>query len=182
MVLYRGDDGLLASALFRQGLLHTRAGPGPRGLVSAPDLTSVDVSLSDPDAGRYGEESFAAVERAYADLQERGHYGPYSLVFPTRPYADAHAPLATTLIMPADRIKPLVDGRFFGTGTVPERLGVMQSTGGNTVDLVVGRDAVTAFVQEDTEGLYRFRVFERLALRDKDPTGRVVLKFAERAA
>ncbi|MEU9917798.1 hypothetical protein [Streptomyces sp. NPDC051001] len=55
----------------------------------------------------------------------------------------------------------------------------MLSLGGNTLDLVVGQDAVTAFVQEDNEGLYRFRVFERLALRDKDRTGRILLKYQE---
>jgi uncharacterized linocin/CFP29 family protein len=82
--------------------------------------------------------------------------------------------------MPADRIESLVDGRFYGTGTLPEEpelLGVMLSWGGNTIDLVIGRDAITAFVQEDNEGLYRFRVFERFALRDKDPSSRMLLRF-----
>jgi uncharacterized linocin/CFP29 family protein len=82
--------------------------------------------------------------------------------------------------MPADRIVSLVEGRFYGTGTlpeIPELLGVMLSVGGNSIDLVIGRDATTAFVQEDSKGLYRFRVFERFALRDKDPTSRMLLRF-----
>jgi hypothetical protein len=45
--------------------------------------------------------------------------------------------------------------------------------------MVVSRDATTAFVQEDNEGLYRFRVFERFALRDKDPTSRILLEFQQ---
>jgi uncharacterized linocin/CFP29 family protein len=79
--------------------------------------------------------------------------------------------------MPADRIKPLMDSGLFGTGTLPKLNGLLLSIGGNTIDLVIGKDAITAFMQEDGEGLYRFRVFERFAVRDKDITGRVRLGF-----
>ena len=84
------------------------------------------------------------------------------------PYADTYAPLATTLIMPADRIKPLVTAGFYGTGTVPPLTGLLVSLGGNTMDLVVGMDVTTSFLQEDPDGLYRLRVWERFALRRKD--------------
>ena len=129
---------------------------------------------------RYGENTFGVVQDAYSRLQGKGHYGPYALVLPPGPNADTRAPLKATLIMPADRITSLVDGRFYGTGTlpeIPELFGVMLSWGGNTINLVIGRDATTAFLQEDSEGLYRFRVFERFALRDKDPTSRFLLRF-----
>jgi uncharacterized linocin/CFP29 family protein len=187
LLLLQGDAGFKKSALFKKDRIHSRAGPGPAGLsiegaLQDPKEQVVPVPLSDPGvsdpgARRYGEESFGAVEKGYSKLQEHGHYGPYALVFPTVPYADSHAPLKTTLIMPADRILPLVDERFYGTGTLPAFNGVLLSLGGNTLDLIVGRDAITAFVQEDNEGLYRFRVFERFALRDKDRTGRIVLRF-----
>ena len=45
------------------------------------------------------------------------------------------------------------------------------------MDLVVGMDTTTAFQQEDTEGRYRFRIYERFALRLKDPTGAIRLEF-----
>jgi uncharacterized linocin/CFP29 family protein len=182
LLLFQGDAGFRNSALFQGQRIHSRAGPGPAGLATEgaladPNEQIVQVPFSDPADERYGEESFSAVEQGYSKLQELGHYGPYALAFPTEPYSDSHAPLKGTLIMPADRIRPLVDERFYGTGTLPAFDGVLLSLGGNTLDLIVGRDATTAFVQEDSEGLYRFRVFERIALRDKDPTGRMILKF-----
>ena len=81
--------------------------------------------------------------------------------------------------MPADRIKPLVTEGFFGTGTLPALRGFMVSLGGNTMDLVMARDATTAFLQEDPDGRYRFRVFERFTVREKDATSVVRLEFGE---
>ena len=99
-------------------------------------------------------------------------------------HADSYAPLPDTLIMPADRIKPLMTAGFYGTGTLPSNLptkvsftGLLVSLGGNTMDLVVGLDATTAFMQQDTDGAYRFRVVERFALRVKDTTAIVRLEF-----
>jgi uncharacterized linocin/CFP29 family protein len=46
------------------------------------------------------------------------------------------------------------------------------------VDLVVGIDATVGFMQQDVDGNYRFRVFERLALRVKDVTALIRLEFA----
>ncbi|MGH2413199.1 MAG: hypothetical protein ACRDEA_05825, partial [Microcystaceae cyanobacterium] len=96
-----------------------------------------------------------------------------------------------TLIMPADRIKGLVGDRFYGTSTLPNDFdgsnssnksspvpqGLLVALDGNTMDLVMGMDATTAFMQVDGEGLYRFRVFERFALRLKDPKAVVRLEF-----
>jgi uncharacterized linocin/CFP29 family protein len=186
LLINQGNDVLKHNPLFTEGRIHTRAGPGPVGLANRKSLPDdgkdqvLDVTFTNAKEKRYGEETFGVVERAYAGLQGLGHYGPYALVLPPGPNADTRAPLKNTLIMPADRIESLVDGRFYGTGTLPEipdLLGVMLSWGGNSIDLVVGRDATMAFLQEDSEGLYRFRVFERFALRDKDPTSRFLLKF-----
>jgi hypothetical protein len=49
------------------------------------------------------------------------------------------------------------------------------------MDLVIGMDVTTAFMQVDDQGLYRFRVFERFALRPKDTTAIVRLEFAAQA-
>jgi len=187
LLVNQGNDVIKNNELFTDGRIHTRAGPGPAGLANKaalpdPGKQVIPVRFSDKPRRKYGENTFGAVSLAYARLQKRGHYGPYALELPTEPNADTRAPLADTLIMPADRIIPLVDGRLYGTGTLPEQpdlLGVMVSLGGNSIDMVVSRDATTAFVQEDNEGLYRFRVFERFALRDKDPTSRILLEFQQ---
>jgi len=185
LLTFQGNPVIKTDPLFTKGRIRTRAGPGPNGLATLGPLDKerqvIKVPFTDPEQGTYGEETFGAVASAYSRLQDNGHYGPYSLVLPTVPFADTRRPLANTLIMPADRILPLVEGRFYGTGTLPEKpnlVGVLISIGGNSLDIVIGRDATTAFVQEDNEGLYRFRVFERFALRDKDPQSRILLDFA----
>ena len=78
---------------------------------------------------------------------------------------------------------------FYGTGTLPSKLpgaatlpgpsftGLLVSLGGNTMDLVVGLDATVTFMQQDTDGAYRFRVVERFALRLKDTTAVIRLEF-----
>lgn len=138
----------------------------------------IDVPLlNSKTAGRYGERSFEAVAEAYALLEGKGHYGPDALVSHFEPYADAHAPLPSTLIMPADRIRALMTAGYYGTGTLPEKTAVMVSTGGNTVDVAIAVDAVTAFTQVDEQETYRFRVYERFTVRVKDPTAVVLLRF-----
>jgi uncharacterized linocin/CFP29 family protein len=160
----------------------------PDDATSPPPELPQDQVIQVPNNGTdqvYGEETFKAVARGYAILQDKGQYGPYALTLHTIPYADAHAPLATTLIMPADRIKPIMTAGFYGSGTLvahpegPEPLftGSLVNVGGNTMDLVVGLDATTAFMQQDVDGNYRFRVVERVALRIKDIRALIRLEF-----
>jgi uncharacterized linocin/CFP29 family protein len=177
ILIFQGDNGL-GNDLFKT--VHHRGGPAGEGLLQFPpedqriDVDSIDTGTQPK---RYGENTFKAVAQGYALLQKKGHYGPYALVLATEIYADTYAPLANTLIMPADRIKPLVTAGFYGTGTVPASTGLLTSLGGNTVDLVIGVDIITALTQVDSEGLYHFRVNERFALRVKDPTALVLLNF-----
>jgi hypothetical protein len=195
ILMFRGDDALETGGepdpLFASGrILHRNRsfGPGLLGAVAAiPDppgpssqtieVDAITYDAKDPSLNTYGEKTFGAVSAAYSRLQSKGHYGPYALALHSDIYADTFAPLKSTLIMPADRIKPLVTAGFHGTGTLPPFTGVLVSLGGNTMDLVVGMDAITAFLQEDTEWLYQFRVFERFTLRLKDVTGVITLDF-----
>ena len=164
--------------LFRR--VERRAQSLPEGLLDAvPPGQSVTVKRANqkPDPPLYGENTFAAVAEAYSRLQGRGHYGPYALVLHSDAYADTYRPLKTTLIIPADRIKPLVDKRFYGTGTLRPFTGLLMSLGGSSMDVVCGMYPTTVFGQEDPEGLYRFRVVERFTLRLRDETALVGLEF-----
>lgn len=192
--------------LFAQGRVRTRSGPVGIGLLDAApardpqnpqptDRQTIDVRplppVPDRPGTRWGENTFESVADGYSRLQrgeglDQAHYGPYALVFRTEPYADTYAPVLTnqaavanTLAITADRIKPLVTAGYYGTGTLPEFTGILVSLGGNTVDLVVGLDPITAFMQEDTQGRYRLRVVERWALRIKDRTAVIRLEFQE---
>src|SRR5262249_39260404 len=126
---------------------------------------------------KWADNTLAAVADAYSRLQNKGHYGPYALALHTDPYADTYAPLATTLITPAEPIKALVTGGFYGTGTLPPLTGVLVSTGGNTMDRVVAVDAKIEFEQTDNRGRYLFRVYERFALRLKVSDAVIKLEF-----
>ena len=203
VVLFQGQSAIDGNGgqrhpLFAQNRVIARSGPAGVGLARAPGGNAVQViqvpSLQPVTPGqplRFGETTFAAVSGAYSRLQsgnglQQAHYGPYALVLHNEPYADTYAPLTSTLIMPADRIKPLMTAGFFGTGTLPatgpaahqrETTGILVSLGGNTMDLVVGMDTITAFLQEDTQGQYRFRVYERFAMRLKDASSVIRLEF-----
>jgi uncharacterized linocin/CFP29 family protein len=180
-------EGPQQHPLFKDGKVRLLSGNAGTGLLGGlPDIQTVQVEPIDDDPLRFGERTFEEVAEAYSRLQsgeglEQAHYGPYALVLHHEPYADTYAPLATTLIMPADRIKPLVTAGFYGTGTVPPLTGLLVSLGGNTMDLVVGMDVTTSFLQEDPDGRYRLRVWERFALRRKDSSAIIKLEFLKQA-
>ena len=171
LLIFQGQRGA-ESPIFRQ--VKTRGAAGIGVLGAARDTVQVNHSGN----GGYGEETVRAVAQAYSALQAKGQYGPYALVLRTEEYADTFEPLKNTLVMPADRIKPLMTQGFFGTGTLPEVTGLLLSLGGAAMDVMVGVEPVTAFLQIDNDGMYRFRVFERFALRVKDPAAIVRLEFA----
>lgn len=178
------------------GLLDLPLAPGQPPPLLPPVQGVAVVLLAAATPGVYGDHTFGAVSLGYSILQGNGQYGPYALVLQTTPYADTYAPLPTTLILTADRLNPLMTAGFYGSGTLPTNIvatvsfnppappagnasftGVLVSLGGNTMDLVVGLDATTAFMQQDTNGNYRFRVLERFALRLKDTTAVIRLEF-----
>jgi len=129
---------------------------------------------------KYGANTFRGVTDAISDLQKDGHYGPYALILSTDTYADTFAPLEDSLVMPADRIKPLVIAGFYGTGTLPKMRGILLSLGGNTMDLVIGVDATPEFMFLDNKGIFQFRVFERFTLRLKNKFAVRRLEFTEK--
>jgi uncharacterized linocin/CFP29 family protein len=148
-------------------------GSSGQGLLAA---ASVGIDVPSPN-GHGGERTVEAVARAYAELASKGRWGPYALVLQTQQYADIFEPLANTLVMPVDRLRPLVARGLFGTAALPENSGLVLSVGGSTMDLVVGVEPAVAFLQVDKGGMYHFRVFERLVLRLKDAEALVRLDF-----
>jgi hypothetical protein len=272
--------------------LPTELGPLPASQVITVQLETAG------QADVYGEKTFKGVTAAYAKLMGLAQYGPYALTLHNVPYADSFAPLPTTLIMPADRITPLMTAGFRDSGTLdapgatalaaganaaaaaaaagstaaqqqqaaanaaaafvinygvglvtsqsppptsasalaaaaemgslaaqaagasnagggttaddmgqaaayaaanqipnypglpqggnptpvapsglPSYYGSMVSLGGNTMDLVVGIEPTVGFMQQDVTGNFRFRVFERIALRLKDISAVIRLEF-----
>ena len=173
ILIFQGEAGQNAP-LFK--VVKRRQSPGT-GLVESAEE---EIAVQPVQAGsrHYGEHLFAAVAKGCAHLQAKGQYGPYALALHDTIYADSFAPLAGTLVTPADRIKPLVTQGFAGTGALPPHTGVLVSVGGNTVDLALASDAAVDFSQVDGDGLSRFRVSERFALRVKERAAIVRLRFS----
>lgn len=174
LLIFRGDAAIGALP----ALVGLRGSIGP-GIVASAD-GEIDVHPLDPGTTRFGERTFEAVVQAIAVLVDRGHAGPYAVALRSEIYADSFAPLPGTLSAPADRIRPLATQGFAGTGALPERTGVVFSVGGNVIDLVVGVDPLTSFTQMGADGVLQLRVFERFALRIKDATALVRLRFEDR--
>ena len=195
-VIFTGGSVLNRGAPPDTGLLNLPGLPllGGNPLPTAVREVTVDLTQAGaPD--QWGANTFGAVADAIAVLQAAGQYGPYACVMHTKPFSDTYAPVAGggTLAITADRIHPLTTAGFYSSGTLPIQVtttetqrkfggpasyvGVVLSLGGNTMDLVIGLDATTAFRQQDQGGNYIFGVVERFALRLKDPTAVVMLDF-----
>jgi uncharacterized linocin/CFP29 family protein len=153
--------------------------PAPALVEAAARSRQVFPVDRDPNTNEpiYGEGTFAAVAAGYSELEGDGYVGPFALLLPPKIYADTFRPLKETLQTPGDRIMPLVPHGFTGTSSLPDSEGLLMSVGGNVLDLVIGIDAITAFVQGTGESQYLFRVLQRFALRIKDNAALFRLEF-----
>ena len=132
----------------------------------------------DPRPGiLFGENVFAAVADGIANLVRKAQAPPYALFLPTKVYADTFVPpSAASLVTTAERIKPLVEGGFHGTGTLPEDRGLLVALGGDPTGLYVGREATVEFLRKETSRFY-FRVVERVQFVARDARALVLLQF-----
>jgi uncharacterized linocin/CFP29 family protein len=181
LLIFQGDAACAGDPLFTDRLARVRSGPAGAGLVNAipagAEAQLIRVGTVSAADQRFGDRTFEAVTEGRARLEGQGHYGPYALVLHTIPYADTYAPLAVTLETPASLLDPMLSAGFYETGALPPLTGLLISVGGNSMDLVVGSDATTAFLQQDAEGKYVFRVYKRFALRVKDNSAILRLDF-----
>jgi uncharacterized linocin/CFP29 family protein len=125
----------------------------------------------------FGENVFSAVADGIASLTRKAQAPNYALFLPTKVYADTFVPPSpASLVTTAERIKPLVEGGFYGTGTLPEDKGLLVALGGDPTSLYLGREATTEFLRKDG-AKYFFRVVERIQFVARDPRAFVLLKF-----
>lgn len=203
LMIFQGNNGYQVS-FFSQNIRHGMP-PVDGGLLSLTGGPYASANppikvlpLGNPPPGvQYGENTFTAVTQGISILTSQGQPGPYALVLNTVPYADMFAAVGNTLVVAADRIAPLITAGIFGTSTIPPSAGlpgcrassqpkppqrttyygVLVSLGGGTMEVVVGLEATTQFLLQDSNGLWRFRVAERFALRLKDPSAVQILQF-----
>jgi uncharacterized linocin/CFP29 family protein len=154
-------------------------GSAEEGLIGDRDEPDIPVKPLEASGASavYGPHLFTAVVHGIAELTKRGQPGPYALLLETSVYADAFSPVANTLVTTADRLSPLLTGGFYGSGAVPKDSGLLISLGGEPTTIYVAQDAITAYTQENRDGSYLFRVFERVQFVARDRTSAVNLKF-----
>lgn len=127
----------------------------------------------------FGENVFSAVADGIASLTRKAQAPNYALFLPTKVYADTFVPPSpASLVTTAERIKPLVEGGFYGTGTLPEDKGLLVALGGDPTSLYLGREATTEFVRKEGSK-YFFRDVERVQFVARDPRAFVLLRFAQ---
>ena len=124
-----------------------------------------------------------AVSRAVSRLEGSGHLGPFAVVLGHRLFDAAHSPLGT-LVLPSDRIRPLIDGpllrsswlnRFAGGAQAPS--GIVVSLADDLLDLIVAQEISVRRLQVTAAASPRhvYRVSQRFTIRIKQRTALVAL-------
>jgi uncharacterized linocin/CFP29 family protein len=140
--------------------------------------TNGDSHLVTGAAGpNYGPNLVNAVAEAIVLLEASGHMGPYHLILGRSAFVAALTPNAPALVLPKDRIEPLLASPIRRSPELEPDKGVLLSVGGDPADRVVAVEPNVRFIETTAQDRYRFRVYGVLALRRKEPEAAVSLEF-----
>lgn len=117
----------------------------------------------------YGEELVTKIATAIGLLEKAGYPGPFTCVLGQNAFIEAHRPNPGSLVLPADRITPMLGGPLLRSGSMLDNYGVVASSCGESLDIVVATPPKAQFLNVNDEAKYVFRVYERFVLRIKDP-------------
>ena len=185
-ILFQGKGAKLQANVKAEAI--DTAGDGLLGVANPKDAddnnpTKVTVPIDVTKAVKpkpgviYGENVFAKVTEAIAKLTDKAQAPKFALLLPTAVFADTFAPPGDqSLVTTAERIKPLVEGGFYGTGTLPPDKGLLVALAGDPTTLSVGREAKTEFIRKDGTK-YVFKVSERFQFVARDARSMVLLNF-----
>ena len=173
------DDGSITNA--ENGLLGV-ADPLESGTLDDADITKGSVPIDvyrveEATSGViYGQKLFAAVVNGIAKLTAKGQAPPYALLLPTKVYADSYAPPGNqSLVTTAERIRPLLEGGFYGTGSLPSDTGLLVALAGDPIGLYLSREAKAEFIRKEC-AKHIFKVSERFQFVVRDARSLVALK------
>jgi len=127
--------------------------------------------------GKWEEEgqALAAIAQATAKLVTAGFYGPYAVVMHPTKLAQLQRVYGRRGVLESELVEKQALGGVFTTPVMPEGKVLFMAVQTNYVDLAIGLDLSTAFV-ETVNLEHRFRIMETLALRVKDPGAICVLE------
>lgn len=147
-----------------------------RGLIAEALAITPDPHCVQVDPAPPPENIVTAVATAVSRLEREGHLSPFALVLGSRLFIKAHDP-TPSLVLPADRIKPLLGGGLLLRSTaIPQDEGVLVSLAGELVDLVMANDISAKYLQTTLEPRHVFRVSQRMTLRIKQPSAIMALQ------
>ena len=132
-------------------------------------LKPFDDKKNPKHTGSDGEALVRKIADAIAELEDKGYPGPFACVLGRNLYLEALTPVPGSMVLPADRIAPMLGGPLLRSGSMPAAHGVVASSCGESLDLVVATPPKAQFLQVNEDAKYVFRVYERFALRIKDP-------------
>jgi uncharacterized linocin/CFP29 family protein len=116
-----------------------------------------------------GERLVTTIADAIANLEDMGYPGPFASVLGRNLYIVAHTPSKDSMVLPADRITPMLGGPLLRSGSMLKSQGIVASTCGESLDIVVATPPKAQFLHVNEDAKYVFRVYERFVLRIKDP-------------
>jgi uncharacterized linocin/CFP29 family protein len=168
-----------------------RRNPGALGLFEGGEVVSGQGIYHVAARPLSNEGLIDAIVDAMQLLEIDGYVAPYVCVFGRGPFKAAHEPITTSpAALPRDRLEPLLGRELLqasAINVVPQPLqrrnehwenrGVLLSLAGDAVDLAIAAEATPEFRTIDSQGRFVFSVFERFALRIKDPRAIVPLRF-----
>jgi uncharacterized linocin/CFP29 family protein len=157
----RSEDGLIFNGDAKLGYA---------GLVNVDGHITVPLS----DWGVMGS-AFKDVVAAVEALTAQGYPGPFALVVSTRLFVAMNRMFENSGVLEIDQVRKLMGAGVFMASVLTEPAGLVVAAGPENLDLVVGLDMTTAYV-ESSKMNHHFRVLETLALRIKHPEAICVLE------
>jgi len=136
-----------------------------KGLI---DPDSPDKIVANKAQGDVGDRIVNAVVQATGQLEDRFHPHPFACVLGKRLFEEAHRPVAKSMVLPSDRIIPMLGGPLLRSGKVLDDHGVVVSLAAGAIDIVVATPPRAQFLQMTDDAKYLFRVYEKFVLRIKD--------------
>jgi uncharacterized linocin/CFP29 family protein len=157
-IVFEGTDGTKATTL-------AKTVGRQKGLA---DPTMKFESLGAEQGPELGRDLVKQIVKAIHKLEDKSNPSPFACVLGNRLFEAAYDP-ADSLVLPADRILPLLKGGpLLRCGKMDESKGIVVSLAGNAIDIVVGTPPTVQFLQRTIDAKFVFRVYERFALRLRD--------------
>ena len=118
---------------------------------------------------------WASMGRAFGDvvegvraLTQAGFTGPYALAVSPRLYAELNRIFGNTGVLELEQVEKLARRGVYPTAVLPEPSALLVDSGAQNMDLAVGLDMSTAYVESSNLN-HHFRVIESLVLRIRRP-------------